>query len=639
MKHSSTITKSIVFAGHVDHGKSTLIGRLLFDTDSLAKGQKEAILETCSKRGKEIEWAFLLDAFQAEREQGVTIDFTQIFFNYKEKRYVIIDVPGHKEFIKNMVSGAANADSAVLIVDVNEGVSEQTKRHAYLLSLLGIEQIIIAINKMDVVNYSEEKFKSVKQEVIEYLAGLNCVPHSVVPICAKSGENIVNPSKNMEWYKDHTLLYEIDKLNKAKELINNSLRLPVQDVYKFDHRRIIVGRIKSGVVKVGDEIIFLPSEKTAYVKSIETWNTKNPKLVAKTNESVGITLTEELFIEKGEMISHKSFIPMLSDVFMAKVFWFLQEPLEVNQKITIKLDALEVQAVVEKINHVVDFDSLKNIKSDGISRHAIGEVVLRTKKKLPLDELTKDGLSSKFVFVKNHSIVGGGIASLQGYPDQREVINVDFANIFNVESRVTQAMRNYKYGHKGGAIWMTGLSGAGKTTLALALEKTLFLNGYKVFILDGDNMRHHLCSDLGFSPNDRGENIRRVKEVAALFVKAGFIVITAFISPFKAGRINARKDIKNFHEVYVKASIDVCKSRDPKGLYNRVEKGDINEFTGVDSVYEQPDNPEITIDTEQLDVSESVNLLEAYVDKHFTLDNEVISKTMSLESEAKDIVD
>jgi bifunctional enzyme CysN/CysC len=619
----TTLPLKIVIVGHVDHGKSTLVGRLFHDTGTLPQGKVEAVKAMCEKRGMPFEWAFLLDALQAERDQGITIDVSQIFFKTDVRNYVLIDAPGHREFVKNMITGAAQADAAVLVVDAREGMREQTRRHAYLLHLLGIHQIICAYNKMDLVGYSDARFQEVMTEVREYLDDLSLdLQHIMhIPVVARDGDNIVDRSMHMPWYEGPTLTGALDTLQPPIGSLDLPLRFPLQDIYKFDDRRILAGRIESGHLRKGDIVLFSPSNKQARVSSIETWNVKDEILAVRAGQSIGITLDEQMFLERGEMVSLVSNPPMLTNVFKGRIFWLGKEPLSVGSRYTMKLCTGEYQVEVEKIERVIDVNDLGTEgATQRVDRNAIAEVVLRSRRQLALDPFDHNMITGRFVLVDNFNIVGGGLISMDGYADQRRSQTIRSTNIFMVEHRVPTEDRWVAAGHKSGILWMTGLSGAGKSTLAIALEQELFRRGYHVYVLDGDNVRHGLCSDLGFSPEDRVENIRRVGNAAKLFAQAGFLVITAFISPYRADRDRVRALAPEmFHEIFIDADINTCETRDPKGLYKKARRGEIEDFTGISAPYEPPVLPELRLETSKLSVEDTLGILVDYVTKNFAL--------------------
>lgn len=609
----------IVIVGHVDHGKSTLVGRLFYDTNSLPDGKFEQIQALCKKRGMQFEWSFLMDALQAERDQEITIDTSQIWFKTPQRDYVIIDAPGHKEFLKNMISGAASSEAAILLIDAREGVREQSKRHGYLLHLLGVRQIAVAVNKMDLEGYSEKKFRKIEKEYKKYLADIGVIPTDFIPIAARDGENMVRRSEHMPWYTGPTVVEALDRFRKKPELDDLPLRLPVQDVYRFDeHKRIFAGRIESGTLQVGDELLFSPSNKSSKVISIEIWNSKTPPLTATAGMCVGFTLDEQIFVERGEIASLVKDAPILTNLFRARLFWLGTDDMAENKRYTMKINTSEYKVEVREIEQVVSTDDLSLNKSTSVSKNEVAEVVMKVRGLAALDEFEQNQKTGRFMLMDGYNVVGGGIISMEGFANQRVDRRVTGANLFAVDDVITTQQRAIHNGHFGGVMWFTGLSGAGKTTLAQELEKRLFAKGYQVFVLDGDNIRTGLCSDLGFEPKDRSENLRRVSEVANLFAKAGVIVITAFISPYKEDRRRARNVMgENFHSVYVKADLKTCEKRDPKGLYKKARAGEIAHFTGVSDKFEEPENADLTIDNGNQPLEKSVDQLEEYVIHNF----------------------
>jgi bifunctional enzyme CysN/CysC len=612
----------VVIVGHVDHGKSTLIGRLLYDTNSLPEGKFEELEAICKRRGTDaLEWSFVLDAFQAERDQAITIDTTQIWFSTAARDYVIIDAPGHREFLKNMVSGAAAADAAILVVDATEGVREQTKRHAYILSLLGLKQVAVVINKMDMVKHDGEIFEKVVREVNAYLGSIGVTASHILPISARHGDMISNRGDAMSWYKGKTLTETLDSFEISSPPVARPLRFPVQDVYRHGERRIIVGRVETGILRTGDKILFSPTDEQATVTSIEVWPADPKKVEAQAGEAVGITLDERIFVERGHIGSHTLNPPMLSNVFRANIFWLAKKSLKVGNSYKIRYGTHEAMVTVQSIDKVIDTDNLAQQEKAGeVKRNAVAEITLRARDLLPVDPYGDNARMGRVVLYDGYDIAGGGSVSMEGYPDQRRTHTPKAENIYRVDHLLTENVRAERKGHQGGVFWFTGLSGAGKSTLAMAVEKALFEKNYHTYVLDGDNVRHGLNADLGFSPEDRAENIRRIGEVAALMSDAGLIVITAFISPYRADRDRARSaSPARFHEVYVQADLDTCEGRDPKGLYKKARAGKISDFTGIDSPYEAPENPEMVVDTQANDIETCVSQIVKYVEAQVAL--------------------
>jgi len=404
-------TLKIVVVGHVDHGKSTVIGRLLYDTKSLPEGAIEKVKRISKETGKPFEYAYLLDAFEEEQKQGITIDTTQIQFHTKKRDYVIIDAPGHVEFLKNMISGAANAEAALLVIDANEGVREQSKRHGYILSLLGIKKVYVLVNKMDLIDYSEEKFLDVKSDMDTFLKSINVFPQKYIPVSAFHGENIALRSEKMPWYKGDTVLDALDIFEKDKDIIDKPLRLPIQDVYKFDNRRIIAGRIESGVLNVGDEIVIYPSKRASKVKSIEYWQEKDKATKVEAGMSVGITLFDEFFYKRGEFITRKDDeAPLVGDTFKANIFWMGEKRLTINKRYKLKLVTQETECEIASINKVIDASTLfSNDDAKEVNTNEVAEVVIKTKDKICFDEFRNNHVTGRFVIVDGYDISGGGI--------------------------------------------------------------------------------------------------------------------------------------------------------------------------------------------------------------------------------------
>ncbi len=600
----------VVFVGHVDHGKSTLIGRIFYDTKSLPDGKVEQIQAACKKEGMEFEYAFLLDALLEEQEQNITIDTTQIQFKTARRPYVIIDAPGHKEFLKNMISGAASADAAVLLIAANEGVREQSRRHGYLLSLLGIRQVVVAVNKMDLVDYSQSVFENVVAEYKAFLSQIGVAAHAFIPISARTGLNVASrdTASPMPWYSGPSVTDLLDTFEPPKPVHDLPLRFPVQDVYRFDHRRIIAGRIDTGTLRVGDTVIFSPNNKTSTVASFENWSGET-KTVAHAGESVGITLTEQIFVERGHVASHEHDAPIESNRFKARLFWMGKRNLAVGERTKLKLATQELDAEIVSIEKIIDASTLENVAEGRsyIARNDVAEITIQTRGALVMDNAERNPLLGRFVLVDQRTVAGGGIIFGGVYTDRTRVKS---QNIFWSEGTVTPAKRALRNGHTGAIVWLTGLSGSGKSTLSGALERELFNMGMHPCVLDGDNIRHGLNSNLGFSPVDRVENIRRVAEVARLMADAGLIAITAFISPYRQDRRRAREIALeggvDFIEVFVDAPVEVCEARDTKGLYKKARAGEIAEFTGISAPYEAPAEPEITVHTDRETLEESV---------------------------------
>jgi bifunctional enzyme CysN/CysC len=601
----------IVIVGHVDHGKSTFVGRLFHDTGSLPEGKYEQLQTIAERRGVPFEWANLMDALQAERDQNITIDTAQIWFRTPKRQYVIIDAPGHKEFLKNMVTGAASAEAALLLIDAHEGIQEQTRRHGYLLSLLGIRQLAVLVNKMDLENYSRHRFEQIEHDYRAFLLSIGLQAELFIPIAAKHGDNLAALSPSMPWWSGPTVVQALDNFRVAELPHDQPLRFPVQDVYRFDERRILAGRVESGCLKVGDRLLFSPGNKVSTVKSVERWSAP-PREMAAAGESVGITLTEQIFVERGAVASLEDAPPYELTRFKARLFWLGRLPFRKGRTYKLKLATQETECEIESIDRVIDASTLETIsrreKEILVGRHEVAELALRTKRPVAFDVHTEVRATGRFVIVDGFEVSGGGVIAPDSYPRRTSDGLHKSENIYWSQGKVTAEQRARRNGHPGCVIWLTGLSSAGKSTIASELERELFNLGKHAFVLDGDNVRHGLCSDLGFSPQDRQENIRRVGQVAKLMTEAGLICITAFISPYRSDRALVRSMLKagQFIEVYVNAPLEVCEKRDAKGLYAKARSREIKEFTGISAPYEPPEKAEIVLHTDKRTVAESV---------------------------------
>lgn len=600
----------IVFVGHVDHGKSTLIGRILAETNALAEGRIESIRQSCAARGRPFEYAFLLDALSEEQEQNITIDTTQIQFASARRGYVIIDAPGHLEFLKNMITGAASADAAIMVIAADEGVREQSRRHGQLLSLLGIPQVIVAVNKMDLEGYAEDRFREIEKEYAAFLGHLGLRARSFLPVSASTGANVTSSrSSAMPWFKGADLLSALDQFDPATPVDHLPLRFPIQDVYRVENRRVFAGRIESGTLRVGDRLVFSPHNKTAHVASIERWGQAAPLESAAASESIGIKLSDHIFVERGHVASHEVDAPIESNRVRAKVFWIGRDPLRIGSRYRLKLVTQDVECQVAALGPVIDAATLGSSTAEHteLRINEVAEVTLQTRAPLVFDNYERVPVLGRFVLAEEGHLVGGGIISGAVYTSRKEIKS---ENIFWSESEITAQRRAARNEHRGAVVWLTGLSGAGKSTIARALEKELFRRSMQTYVLDGDNLRHGLNSNLGFTPEDRAENIRRVSEVAKLMADAGTVVITSFISPYRIDRTRARAIAlqagAEFVEVFVDAPLATCEERDPKGLYQKARAGELKGFTGIDAPYEAPEDPEIVVHTHKETPEESV---------------------------------
>jgi bifunctional enzyme CysN/CysC len=508
-----------------------------------------------------------------------------------------------------MIGGASAASAALLVLDAQAGAEEQTLRHAYLLKLLGVRELVVAINKMDLVGYDAATFRGREKEVSSALKRLGLKPRAIVPVSARDGANLKTRGDFLAWHRGPTLLAALEALPVPKAGKALPLRLPVQDVYRSDTRRVIAGRVESGRLALGDELMFSPSGRSARVASLCAWPQDAPTSV-EAGENASIVLDRPLVVERGELASHREHAPKWTAVFDAEVFWLGATPLAPGRELTLQLATRTTPVRVQAIRHRIDVATLEPQPAATIASGEVARITLRGHDLVALDDFTALPATGRFVLRDGFVTVGGGIVDASGYPDQH-VARATAANLTPMRHEVTDAERATRLGHAGAVVWFTGLSGAGKSTLAMGLERRLFDAGYGVYVLDGDNIRRGLNANLGFSPEDRQENIRRIGEVAALFADAGLICIAAFISPYRDDRQRAREAARggHFFEVYVRADLAVCEARDPKGLYWKARHGEIKGFTGIDSPYEEPDAPELVIDTTQQDAAACIERL------------------------------
>src|SRR5438105_647372 len=456
---SAATPLKIVFVGHVDHGKSTLIGRILHDTDSLPEGKIDMIKKACAAEGMEFEFAFLLDALLEEQKQNVTIDTTEIAFRTLRRNYVIIDAPGHKECLKNMSTGASRADVAVLVIAADEGVREQSRRHAYLLRLLGIKQLIVVVNKMDLAEFSEKRFNDIESEYRKFLIDLSLEARAFIPTSAKTGENVARASEKIKWYHGPTVLEALDLFEPRKTNVDLPLRFCVQDVYRFDQRRIVAGRIETGTLRVGDELVFSPANKSSVVATIERWNAP-ANGAAMAGDSIGITLAEQIFVERGYVASHQNDTPIEANRFHADLFWIVREPLRVGHFYDLRLATQQVKCQIASIEQVMDSSTLdtNNDAREQLDRNEIGRLTIQTRSPLVIDNHDRIPNLGRFVIIDDGQMCGGGTIFGGVYTDRTVAKS---KNIFWTEGKITAGARAMRSGHRGAVVWLTGLSGAG----------------------------------------------------------------------------------------------------------------------------------------------------------------------------------
>ncbi|MDQ1078873.1 adenylyl-sulfate kinase [Pseudoroseomonas cervicalis] len=601
----------IVVVGHVDHGKSTLIGRLLHDTGALPEERIAQLRDSAARRGLDLEYSFLLDSLQVERDQGITVDAAQIWFSSARRRYAIIDAPGHVEFLRNMVTGAAAAEAAVLVVDARAGICEQTRRHGYLLSLLGLRQLAVAVNKIDLVDYDAAHFAALEAALRHWLGELGLAPAAILPLSARHGDNLLARGPNLSWYEGPTLLGALDGFRPREPAEDAPLRLPVQDVYRQGEQRIAVGRIESGRLAVGDRLCFAPGGQQARIAGIEMWNGRRERRSAGAGESVALRFEEAVFIERGVIAAHAGQAPRESHVANVQLFWLDREPLREGDRLLLRHGTTAQRVTVEAIEAVIDVETLTASPASFLPQNGVARARLRARRAMAIDSYGENPRTGRGVLVRGHRLVGGCI--VEALPEQA-------LDLTAIDAPVTRAERALANGHRGGVLWLTGLPGAGKSTLAMRLLRALTDAGRQAYVLDGDNLRQGLNRDLGFREEDRRENTRRTAELARLLADAGLIVIVALISPLAAHRALARQLVgEGFHEIYVKADLATCEARDPKGLYRKARQDQLADFTGVSAPYEPPAEPGLVVDTAAGSVEACLALLLRHSQAAFAL--------------------
>jgi bifunctional enzyme CysN/CysC len=523
---------NIVVVGHVDHGKSTVVGRLLADTGSLPQGKLEAVRRECQRTGKPFEYAFLLDALSDEQDQGITIDTARCFFKTAKREYIIIDAPGHIEFLKNMISGAARAEAAVLIIDAKEGVRENSRRHGYILSMLGIRQVLVCVNKMDLVDWREDHFRAIEKEYRAFLQEIGAVsPRGFIPVSAIHGENLATRTTSMRWYDGPTLLESLDAFPKAAPKTESALRMPVQAVYKFtshgDERRIVAGRVESGRVSVGDRIVFSPSNKSTTIRSIEAFNAA-PRTTIEAGWSTGFTLAEEIYVTRGEVMSHADKPPHVSTRFRANLIWLGKRPFEKGRDYKLKLGTVATPVHIHRIHKVIDASEAHGeLKKDSVGRHDVADVVLETRTPLAFDLIADSEATGRFVIVDGYDVAGGGIIVASELDEREELREEARLRDFNwVKGGVAGADRLNRFGHRAALIMFVGRAGTGKHRYARALERALFGEGRNAYMLDGTNVLLGVDCDLHFRESTQAELVRRFGEVAHLLLDAGLLVVS-----------------------------------------------------------------------------------------------------------------
>ncbi|WP_068156404.1 sulfate adenylyltransferase subunit CysN [Rhodococcus phenolicus] len=605
-RHANKSMLRFITCGSVDDGKSTLIGRLLYESKLVFEDQLSA-LESDSKKvgtqGEGLDFALLVDGLAAEREQGITIDVAYRYFTTERRKFVVADTPGHEQYTRNMVTGASTADLAVILVDARKGVLTQTRRHSYLVSLLGIRHVVLAVNKLDLVDYSQEVFERIAGEYAAFAAEIGLTHVVPVPMSAYMGDNLTAPSPNTPWYTGPTLIDHLETVEIDDADETAPFRMPVQWVNRPDlDFRGFSGRIVSGVVRPGDRVRVLPSGRESVVERIVTMDGDLDEAVA--GRSVTVTLADEIDISRGDVIAGVDALPCVADQFEAHLVWMGEHDMLPERPYLCQIGTMTVQARVTRPKYKVNVNTLEQTATNTLALNEIGVCNISFDRPVPFDPYADNRDTGGFILIDRltNATVGAGMIA----HSLRRSDNIHWQAV-DVDGEARSLLK----GHRPHIVWFTGLSGSGKSTVANELERRLYALGCHTYLLDGDNVRHGLGRDLGFTDADRVENIRRVTEVAKLMADAGLIVLASFISPFCAEREAARELVgaDHFCEIFIDAPIEVAEERDPKGLYRKARRGELINFTGVDSPYEPPLNPDLRIDTTATSPEEAARLI------------------------------
>ena len=605
-------------AGSVDDGKSTLIGRLLYDTKSIFEDQLEAVDGASRRRGEAyLNLALLTDGLRAEREQNITIDVAYRYFATPKRKFIISDTPGHVQYTRNMVTGASTAELAIVLVDARKGVLTQSKRHGVIASLLRIPHIVVAVNKMDLVEYDQTVFEQIVEEYRTFARKLEISDITFIPISALKGDNVVHHGDNMPWYDGATLLHHLENVNigGAQNLID--FRFPVQYVIRpHQDFRGFAGRVASGTLSAGEEVVVLPSGHGSRIRSIET--PEGAIDVAAAGESIVLTLEDEVDVSRGDMLVRRMNVPNVGTRFEATLCWMAETPLDPGTQYVLMHTTRQVRAFVSRIAYRIDVDTLHRDEVGTLGLNDIGRVEITCAAPIFFDSYQQNQATGSFILIDPFTNVTVGAGMIRDVRTAEELFREAGATLTTVSPgavwanwNIPRAEREARTGHGAAVLWFTGLSGAGKSTIARQLERRLFELGCQTMLLDGDQLRHGLCGDLDFSPEDRAENIRRAGETARLFYEQGSLVLCAFVSPYRAGRDHARSliDEGRFLEIHVDCSLTELRRRDPKGLYAGSERGETQGLTGVTAPYEIPEAPELALDTAATTPDQAVALI------------------------------
>ena len=595
-------------AGSVDDGKSTLIGRLLYDSKSIFEDQLDALQRSSELHGDgRMNLALLTDGLRAEREQGITIDVAYRYFATPKRKFIIADTPGHVQYTRNMVTGASTAELAIILIDARKGVLTQSRRHGFIASLLQIPHMVVAVNKMDLVDYDEDVFQEIMAEYEEFAQKLEVPSIAYIPISALAGDNVVDKSERMPWYQGPTLLHYLETVKVGAEHNVVDFRFPVQHVIRPNQDfRGFAGQVASGSITPGEEVLLLPSNRTSRVRSIVAF--EEEKSEARPEDSVIITLTDEIELSRGGMIVRSRNRPTVTTSLDADLCWMGETPMQPEKQYIIQHTTRQVPAVVSKIIYRLDVDTLHRGPADTFELNDVGRVEIRTGQPLFVDAYRINRRTGAFILIDpdtNTTVAAGmvrGVAqNVEPVPGGRRSGARRSPNVVWQDLNITREERESLNGHRAAVVWFTGLSGSGKSSIARAVERQLFGDGRRTMLLDGDHLRHGLTSDLGFSTEDRAENLRRAGEVAKLFYEQGSVTLCTFISPYRKDRdaVRAMFPPGSFFEIFVDCPVDICRQRDAKGHYAKADAGEIPGFTGVSSPYEAPEQPEVVLRTEE----------------------------------------
>ncbi|MDB5322417.1 MAG: cysNC [Phycisphaerales bacterium] len=607
--------------GSVDDGKSTLIGRLLHDTKGIYDDQLAAVRRDSAKHGTtgagEVDLALLTDGLKAEREQGITIDVAYRYFSTDKRKFIIADTPGHEQYTRNMATGASTCQLAIILIDARHGVMSQTRRHSFIVSLLGIKHVVVAINKMDLVGYSQDVFEKIKADYTGFIAKLGIPDVQFIPMSALKGDLVVEKSSAMPWYQGPPLLAHLETVHIASDRNLADMRFPVQYVLRPDlNFRGFSGTMASGILRKGDEIIALPSGKRSKVKSIVTYDGELEE--AFSPMAITVTLTDEIDVSRGDMLVHPAEQPHVSSQVEAMVVWMAEKPFTPGKTYTIKQTTRQVAGEIAELRYGVDVNTLEKRQVTQLAMNEVGHVMLSLNQPIAYDAYKVNAATGAFIIIDRltNNTVGAGMILEQG--DRRGAgdhwgQSPASSTLRLAQSQIPQADRDARFGQKGITVLLTGLTGSGKATIAYALEKRLFDQGRAVTVLYGQNMRQGLSRDLGYTADDRSENLRRSSEVARLINDAGIICICAFVSPHQSVRERARQVVgpDRFLEIYLSAPLEVCKTRDPNGVYKLAELGKMVQFPGISATYEVPEHPDLALPTHEIEVEESVDRIVA----------------------------